>query len=276
MAHDPDTESEAELAPADEAALAALAEDETVAKRFEQVLNELRRSVAELSHAAGVMAIGPARIVDILSYDTVLPFHLPLLDVDRTQRMMLTTRRLPDWQTLEALRLRFEPGGVMVDAGAYLGSNAVFFAKFLAASHVHLIEPQNALQSTIRRNLELNGVTEATLHGCLLANEEAVMELGRQRPEVLADTTFVKRARGTIRATALDALNLPPVRLIKLDFQGPKIYALEGARATIERDKPALLMDLGGRDIAEQKAFLEPYGYVFERIGQNDGLFVIE
>lgn len=57
---------------------------------------------------------------------------------------------------------------------------------------------------------------------------------------------------------ALDSLELDPVAFIKLDIQGSEFAALRGAVKTIERDRPALMVERPEDDIID---FLAQFGY---------------
>jgi FkbM family methyltransferase len=57
---------------------------------------------------------------------------------------------------------------------------------------------------------------------------------------------------------ALDNLDLDPVDFIKLDVQGSELDALRGAAATLERDRPTLMIERPDQEIRD---FLTSFGY---------------
>src|SRR5690606_18094348 len=88
------------------------------------------------------------------------------------------------------------------------------------------------------------------------------------------------RQAGTIRLTTLDGmLSSAPVHLIKLDIEGAELPALQGARELLARPAPGIVIEIGcdtcraaGYEMEDIFAFLEPFGYVFQRIGRKGAL----
>ncbi len=72
-----------------------------------------------------------------------------------------------------------------------------------------------------------------------------------------------------IRKMAIDGLALPRVDLIKVDIEGMEMEALEGARVTIEKSRPILLVESikAGRDAL--RGWLEHRGYQVVEAGIN-------
>ncbi|MGH6680368.1 MAG: FkbM family methyltransferase, partial [Bradyrhizobium sp.] len=67
----------------------------------------------------------------------------------------------------------------------------------------------------------------------------------------------------------IDAMQLPRVDLIKLDVEGMELEALEGARITIERCRPVMLVETIKSDDKALRSFLEQSGYVVVAAGQD-------
>ena len=73
---------------------------------------------------------------------------------------------------------------------------------------------------------------------------------------------------------ALDSLALTDIDLIELDLEGYEYDALLGAKETIERNKPVLIIENATDEI---KQFLSTLGYVeWKKINRLDSLFVLE
>ncbi len=80
---------------------------------------------------------------------------------------------------------------------------------------------------------------------------------------------YSKAKTVAIHKIALDTLALSRVDLIKIDIEGIEMEALEGARATIERNRPILLVESikAGRD--GLRGWLEQRGYQVIEAGIN-------
>ena len=68
---------------------------------------------------------------------------------------------------------------------------------------------------------------------------------------------------------ALDEFNLPRVDLIKIDVEGMELEALEGARRTIERSHPIMLIEKIKTDAAQLLQWLKAHGYEVIDAGIN-------
>jgi FkbM family methyltransferase len=68
-----------------------------------------------------------------------------------------------------------------------------------------------------------------------------------------------------VRLTRLDELGLPPVSGLKLDVEGHELEALRGSEALLERDRPAVLVEVEERHrtgaVAETSAWMLAHGY---------------
>jgi hypothetical protein len=67
----------------------------------------------------------------------------------------------------------------------------------------------------------------------------------------------------------IDEINLPRVDFIKLDIEGMEMEALEGARQTIDRSVPILLIERIKADGAQLTQWLEGRGYQVMQVGIN-------
>ena len=71
----------------------------------------------------------------------------------------------------------------------------------------------------------------------------------------------------------MDSLKLPRVDFIKIDVEGMELEAHEGARQTIEKSKPALLVESIKAGPERVAAWLEEHGY--KLIGADINLLAI-
>ena len=144
--------------------------------------------------------------------------------------------------TLQICRAR----RVAVDAGAHVG----FWSYYLALSFqsVHAFEPADLFAFCFERNVRAKNVL---LHRVALGEEEGSVQI-----ETVADNTgathVVPQAAGSVRMRRLDDYKLENVDLLKVDVEGYERHVLAGARETLGRCKPVV--------IVEQKDFASRYG----------------
>jgi hypothetical protein len=72
-----------------------------------------------------------------------------------------------------------------------------------------------------------------------------------------------------IRKLTLDEINLPRVDFIKIDIEGMELEALEGARQTIDRSQPIMLLERIKADSVQLTTWLETRGYNVAQAGIN-------
>ena len=162
------------------------------------------------------------------------------------------------------------PGGTAVDVGANQG----FFAFALSAivDRVEAFEPNPDYADFARRMLG----TRAHVHAVALSNrngrqefvvpvseEGTVLHLGGNLGQ--AGTQDARTMRFEVEVRTLDSYAFTQVRAIKVDVEGSEMEVLEGARETILRDRPPLIVELLTGAHADPVALTETicatYGY---------------
>ena len=93
----------------------------------------------------------------------------------------------------------------------------------------------------------------------------------RQRAgnEFIGQTIDYAKNTVIVRKLTLDELNLPRVDFIKLDIEGMEMEGLEGARQTIDRSLPILLIERIKADGTQLTQWLEARGYQVMQVGIN-------
>jgi FkbM family methyltransferase len=136
-------------------------------------------------------------------------------------------------------------GGVVVDAGASLGDHASRYAT--KAGLVHAFEPQPESFECLRQNCK--GLP-ARLYMAGLSDVNATLTIARHTN--VGASPIAEGGDTPIRVITLDSLALAPA-FIKLDVEGHEVRALRGARLTIMRFRPVLVVEVN-------KWALEPAG----------------
>ena len=132
-------------------------------------------------------------------------------------------------------------GGTVIDAGASLGDHAARYAT--KAGLVHAFEPQPESFECLRQNC---AGLPVRLYRCGLSDHEGELMIG-DNPLSLGNVG----ARGIhasgggipIQVITLDSLALAPA-LIKIDVEGHEVQVLRGARNTILRFRPVLVIEV--------------------------------
>jgi FkbM family methyltransferase len=138
-----------------------------------------------------------------------------------------------------AARMAGTRPGVIVDAGAMIGNHTAYFAWFLPHVAIHAFEPVPENLALLRPNVAR--YPEVTVHPIAL---DAVPRSVR----MLSDPenrghSFIASSGVMVESRPLDSYELQDVTLIKIDTEGSEPEVLAGARATIARCRPLVVLE---------------------------------
>jgi len=163
-------------------------------------------------------------------------------------------RRIADEATwgeheLWALDKFVRRGGTAIDVGANDGVFAFAFSKLV--DQVEAFEPNPDYARFARRMLGLR----AHVHEVALSNKAGaaefvvpvsedgtVLHLGGSLRQ--SSGSHGKTLRFDVTVRTLDSYGFEDVRVVKIDVEGSEMQVLEGGRETIERHRPALIVEL--------------------------------
>lgn len=175
---------------------------------------------------------------------------------------------------------RFKPyvpmGGVVVDGGANIGDHTIEYAMMVGAlGHVLAFEPNEAVMECLRHNLRHYPQVTFVNSGLGESRYRARLQLS---PNVGA-SHLDKAAEPNVNVMALDELNLSKLHLLKMDIEGFETFALQGAKDTIARCRPVMLLEVNtgaleraGSSESELLALLKSYGYRYNSVDGTTGV----
>jgi FkbM family methyltransferase len=145
-----------------------------------------------------------------------------------------------------------EPGTTFMDIGANIGYFSLL-AAFVAGSRVVSFEPQPEVAGLLRRSAAHNGVEGLVrVEGLALSDGPAVMRMtscpGNTGHSQLAQAGQEGALPYPVQVAALDdwleANPAGPVSACKIDTEGTELRVLLGMRRLLERDGPALVIEM--------------------------------
>jgi FkbM family methyltransferase len=178
-------------------------------------------------------------------------------------------------------RQYFGPGVLAIDGGANIGVHAVSWARAMHGwGQVIAIEPQERIFYALAGNICLSNLFNACAIQSAISDIDGAMDMPVPDYEVPGNygglTLSGKNDIGqkmdnvaTVRTLKIDSLDLQRVDLIKLDIEGMETKALEGARETIEAERPILMIEHIKSDFDLLLRFAESYCYEAFRFGGN-------
>ena len=180
-------------------------------------------------------------------------------------------------EVIDAAANFIKPGSTVLDIGSNFGQMAVMFAKLTGPSgKVYAFEADSFIYDLLCRNINENDCANIEpVFGAVWHNDG--LELHYPEPDFKKFGSFGSygidpTAKGgrTVRSFTIDSLDIEgPVDFIKVDIQGSDLFALIGARKTIERDQPAIIFEYEerfqddfGTSFQDYKKFIKEIGYV--------------
>lgn len=131
-----------------------------------------------------------------------------------------------------------EPGQVVVDVGASYGAYTLTAAAL--GAEVVAFEPDEAIFADLKRNITANGFDAlVTADNVGLWDKPDSIDMASYAPHWPAGTVA-----NTFRMTTLDSFEFSKVDICKLDVEGAEAHVLRGARETIARCKPMLIIEV--------------------------------
>jgi FkbM family methyltransferase len=169
-------------------------------------------------------------------------------------------------------------GAVVLDIGANIGAVAIYLAGKVGPSGlVVAYEPDAANLDAFRRNLEVNGMPpQVQLVPKGIYDHDGVLEFfaGGNYTSSLLKTNYVASEGAKyhvvkVPVTTIDAevtrLGLTRLDFVKMDVEGAEVAALHGARKSLERFHPPIIVEThlvsGQSTVTEVEQFLRTCGY---------------
>jgi FkbM family methyltransferase len=165
------------------------------------------------------------------------------------------------------LHSALRPGMIFVDGGANDGLYSLFAARHVRPNGLVIaVEPSQREYDRLIANLRLNRIANVKATKIALGRESgvaalAIAEDGHEGQNTIGATvsnpTVETAWHETVPVETIDELvaaeELERVDFIKLDVEGSEVDALEGARATIARFRPLMLLEAEDERLASQQ-----------------------
>jgi FkbM family methyltransferase len=216
-----------------------------------------------LSWRTGVVksSIAPPlrRVMNLLypSGSDIFPLAAPLegygmrLDWHSSKAFVFGTYEL---EVKQALLQIVQADWVVFDIGAHIGYFALLLAKLVGPSgKVFAFEPLPENFRTLQENVRINGCSNIFLENRAVAETSGMVTLKSNDTDRLTYTSSLIEGQPIIdiEAVSLDDFTAglqERVQFVMMDVEGAETAVLKGMRSTLQRDFPALLIELHGMD----------------------------
>lgn len=154
-----------------------------------------------------------------------------------------------EWEFLEQL---IEPGSIVVEVGANIGTHTISLAKSVGSEgRVIAIEPQRVIFQYLCANVSLNGLMNVETYNCGCGCESGTLlvppiNYSAETRQNFGGVSLKPTGDGeTVQILRLDDLigEKRRVSLVKIDVEGMEAEVLKGAIATIQESRPILYVE---------------------------------
>lgn len=137
--------------------------------------------------------------------------------------------------------------GTYIDCGANIGNHSVYFLNFTKCNKLISIEGHDKIFDLLKLNIQNNNFEnkETLLINKLIGNKNDFTSFINLTNENNCGVGYVNDKIGIKKEMiTIDSLNLDEVALIKLDVENYEFQVLEGAKETILKFKPVIIIEL--------------------------------
>lgn len=162
-----------------------------------------------------------------------------------------------DAKKMASILAMVQPNWTVVDVGANVGFWSIPLAKALTSGHLYCFEPVQSNYARLSQNITINNLNSERvtpypfgLSDCCAKLDITLREDFEQGSStgnaaiILTEGVDTEMKRIQIEVRTLDSLEMDRLDFIKLDIEGHEPFFLRGARRTIARFRPKILMEI--------------------------------
>ncbi|MCK9387799.1 MAG: FkbM family methyltransferase [Sulfuritalea sp.] len=179
----------------------------------------------------------------------------------------------------------------LLDIGTNIGTHTLAFAKYPFRNvTVHGFEAQRQIYYMLAGTIALNNLTNVFCHNVAVSNIGGVelripgvdynsrsnfgsYELERAKYSDTADM-YVQDTYESVRTVRIDDMQLDDVKLMKIDVEGMEDKVIDGARSTIERNRPVLFVETFKTDFPPIQDYLGTQHYAIFLTPSKDAICI--
>jgi FkbM family methyltransferase len=176
----------------------------------------------------------------------------------------------------------------IIDIGANFGFHTLEFADLVGNGKVFSFEPQLLVYYQLCGNIILNGLSNVVAKNIGLGDTATTLKM--QNPNYFSESKInigdshldciIEENFNEVDVRTLDSFNIENVSVIKIDVQGFEPKVLDGAKETIEKNKPHIFIEIEPPQLAlygytPEDIFnrLDNMNYTFEKTMDSPHLF---
>ncbi|MBU0995462.1 MAG: FkbM family methyltransferase [Proteobacteria bacterium] len=140
-------------------------------------------------------------------------------------------------------------GDIVVEVGANIGTHTLVLSKLVGPQgRVYAFEPQRIVFQNLCANMSINSISNVECHQMAVSGKEGFILLPDIRYDVEGNFGGVEidkfQTGQKVPAVTLDDfLEIPCLKLLKIDVEGMEVDVIQGAKTIIETHKPIIYIE---------------------------------
>ena len=250
-------------------------------KRWSSRIKSQMQDISQIKNDLCLMRLDSKKEFCFPMFGEDVYMYLPYASFDCIQSHILSKGDFFEGDLLRHVRKNYFQNGLgrggatykVLDIGANIGNHAVFFAKF-CNSNVTSFEPQPAIFSILKKNIELNSAPVNPIN-LGLGNSESFGVLNDYDSNNTGATKLcTTNCQTNIKIVALDSLEIDNVDFIKIDVESFENQVLKGGSETITNSHPIIWIEIFNENFNEVNSHLKHLGYELkEKLADCDYIF---
>ncbi|MEO5889551.1 MAG: FkbM family methyltransferase [Ferruginibacter sp.] len=197
-----------------------------------------------------------------------------------------------DDEIIELAKKYITPDSVLLDVGANYGQMSIVLSKYIASlgnGKVYAFEAEPFVGEILQKNVSINNCNNIQIVQGAVHNKSGD-KLVFPEPDFKRFDSYgsygidpLARQGRTVETLTIDSLNIPgKISFIKVDIQGSDLFALQGAKETILKNKPVIVFEFEEQLQNEFKTsfndyvnFVRDINYRFDKILANVNYLVV-
>lgn len=245
-------------------------------RRFKKLVKSNMSLLKEISNPRAFRAIlkqsiaQNGNIIDVLG----VKFYVPYYPIDWIQRFLVETGKFfKQDDVLDESVKYLDKNSVVLDIGANIGNHTLYWSKILKVKKVYAFEPVTNTYEILKKNIELNSITDdsVSINNIGLSDEKAKASIADKNHYFgltnIGGTSIKQDNNGDFNVTTLDDFMKEnfkddKIDLIKIDVECYEYKVLVGAKETLKKYNPVIIIECFDEYFEKVNSLLNDYGYV--------------
>lgn len=222
-------------------------------------------------------------------------YCIPLKMEERPAVALIKEGKVYERETLKYIEKIYKKGTSIVHAGAFFGDMLPFFSKLVESEKIWSFEPSRLNFFCAKNTLDLNNIQNVKIFNWALSNVSEVKTLRvlAEDGSLYGGKSFIiqdegmknelKKSFEKVKSVTLDEVLMDEtdeIGIIHLDVERHELEALKGAKNTIEKFRPVIILETHSELKEKISDYMKSINYLekrtLEKNGRNTVYFPLE